>query len=181
MIQRRVWFVGTHSTGKTTQLELFAKAHPEFNIGKFDRRYLRKNGVIKVNREACPWDEIVIAGDVMKTILTTPTPAIFDRSWIDKCAYAQCLPVSSSLLTAYHTINVAAFFGFDENIDKYIYFPPIIPLEDDGTRDLDLEYREAVDFWIQWYLNYFLGSNYYTIQTDTPSTRLVEIEQYVFS
>lgn len=181
MIQRRVWFVGSHSTGKTTQLKLFSEAHPEFNVGKFGRRSLREDGIIKVNREATPWDEIVIAGDVMHTILTTPTPSVFDRSWIDKCAYAQCLPMSEVLLKAYHTINVAAFFGVDEEVDRYIYFPPVIPLEDDGTRDMDAEYRIAVDYWVQWYLDYFLGSSYYTVQTDTPALRLLEIEKYVFS
>lgn len=178
---RRVWFVGTHSTGKTTQLKLFKEAHPEFNVGKFRRRELRNQGIIKVNRDAAPWDELIISGDILNTFLTTPTPFVMDRSWIDKCAYAQCLPVSSVLLRAYHTVYTASFTGVDEEIDRYIYFPPVIPLEDDGVRDTDPEYRADVDFWVQWYLDYFLGSDYYILKTDNPSTRLLEIEKYVFS
>ena len=121
----RIWFIGSHGTGKTTQLEHFKMLHPQFHTMKSERRKLLEDGVIRINRDAAPWDEIVIGGDVMKHILMTPMPSIADRSWVDKCAYAQLLPYPEEVLEAMHVYYAYAFPGFTD-IDAYIYFPPVL-------------------------------------------------------
>lgn len=174
----KIWFCGPHGTGKTTQLEYFLRFHPEFSRLKMEHRELLKAGIIKGNKDAAPWDEIIMLGNAMLAMLSTSSPFISDRSWVDKCAYSQCLPFDEELLHAYHVVNTYAFFGFTEN-DKYFYFPPIIPLEDDGVRSMDLQYQKEIDFMIKFYLDYF-SIPYYTIQSKSVQDRHFEIEQEVF-
>lgn len=171
----RIWFTGAHGTGKTTQLEYFRQIHPEFTKVDMERRSLLEAGVIKVNKEAAPWDEIVIAGNAMLAMLATSAPFISDRSWIDKCAYGQCLPYSQELLDAYHTIYTNSFFGFTDS-DKYFYFPPVLPLVDDGVRSTDPDYQKEVDLFIRFYLDYF-SVPYYNMNATTIQDRHFEIER----
>lgn len=169
----RLWFVGSHGTGKTTQLEHFVNLHPHFHKVKSDRRKLLEDGVIKINREAAPWDEIVIGGDVMRNILSTPAPSIADRSWVDKCAYAQLLPYPDDVKEAMDIYYSHAFPGFTKN-DAYIYFPPVLQLIDDGVRDTDKKYQEAVDYMIQFYLDDF-GIPFFTLTEKDVQDRYLQI------
>jgi hypothetical protein len=175
---KRIWCTGSHGTGKTTQVEFFLRLHPEFHRVEMERRKLVENGIIKVNQKAAPWDEIVIAGCAMLGILSTPAPSISDRSWICKCAYSQALPFPKELLDAYHIVNVNSFPGKTEE-DIYFYFPPSIPLEDDGVRSIDPGYQEEIDYYIQFYLDLF-NINAYTILGDSVQDRNFEIEKTVF-
>jgi hypothetical protein len=174
----RIWFTGAHGTGKTTQRDYFIITHPEFHIIEMERRKLAEAGVIKVNKDACPWDEIVIAGCAMLGILSTPAPSISDRSWICKCAYAQALPFDQKLLDAYHTVNAHSFPGFTDK-DIYIYFPPVIQLKDDGVRSTDPEYQKDIDLWVQFYLNFF-KIPFYTLLEESIQDRHLAIERLVF-
>ena len=171
----RVWFTGSHGTGKTTQLDYFRSIFPEYTKVDMERRSLLEAGIIKVNKDAAPWDEIVIAGNAMLAFISTPSPSISDRSWVCKCAYAQALPFSDELLDAWHTINTASFPGFTEE-DAYFYFPPTIPLEDDGVRSIDPEYQKEIDFLVQFYLDFF-GIPFHTIEAYTVQDRHIEIEK----
>jgi hypothetical protein len=150
----RIWFTGSQGSGKTTQRDHFKNLHPQFNIVGSDRRKLLEDGIIKVNREAEPWSEVVMGGDVLRYILSTPAPSISDRSWICKIAYSQLLPYPDEVLEAMHTYYTYAFPGFTKD-DVYVYFPPTLVLENDGVRDTDEEYQYWVDYFIQFYLNYF--------------------------
>jgi hypothetical protein len=137
-----------------------------------------ERGIIKINKEARPWDEIVIGGDVMQHILSTPAPSIGDRSWIDKCAYAQLLPYADEVKEAMHIYYSAAWFGQNDD-DYYFLFPiGIIPLENDGVRSLDPEYQEAVDYWIQFYLSLF-GVKYCILREKKVQDRYLEIKEVI--
>jgi len=72
----KIWFTGSHGTGKSTQVDYFHNLHPEFNILDVERRELHSKGIINLNKRAAPWDEIVIAGNVMLGILSTSAPFI---------------------------------------------------------------------------------------------------------
>ena len=174
----KIWFTGAHGTGKTTQVNYFNKLHPEFNILDVERRDLHARGIINLNKRAAPWDEVVIAGNVMLGILSTPSPFISDRSWICKCAYSAALPFEEELLTAWHVININSFPGVAKD-EKYFYFPPVIPLEDDGVRSMDPEYQKEIDFYIQFYLDYF-GIDFHTMEAYNVQDRNFEIESVVF-
>lgn len=178
MKYNRIWFTGAHGTGKTTQRDFFKMLHPEFHVMEVERRNLVEDGIIKVNREAAPWDEIVIAGCAMLSFISTPAPSISDRSWICKCAYSQALPYDPELLYAYHVVNTYAFPGFSDR-DIYIYFPLGLPLEDDGIRSVDPEYQNDIDLLIQFYLDYF-EVPYYILREQTVQDRNFEIERLVF-
>jgi hypothetical protein len=172
----RIFFCGSHGTGKTTQLDHFRNLHPEFHRVESNRRDLVERGIIRVNREAAPWDEIVIGGDVMQHLLSTPAPSISDRSWVDKCAYAQLLPFSEEIKQAMHVYYSAAWYGQAEN-DLYFLFPTgVIPLEDDGVRSTDINYQLDVEYWIQYYLDYF-NVDYYVIQQEHVQDRYLEIKE----
>lgn len=173
----RLWFVGSHGTGKTTQLEHFTSLHSQFHVIRSERRKLVEDGVICVNREAAPWDEIVIGGDVMKHILMTPQPSIADRSWVDKCAYAQLLPYPEEILNAMHNYYSFAFPG-DTEEDVYVYFPPVLDLVADGMRDTDVEYQRNIDFMIQFYLDFF-GISYFGLTGLSVQDRYLEIADFI--
>jgi nicotinamide riboside kinase len=172
---KRIWLCGTHSCGKTTQRDFFLQIHPEYHKVEMGRRDLVEKGIIKVNQQASVADELIITGDVLKAIMSTPSPSISDRSFIDKCAYAQVLPYKQELLDALHLINVHAFPGFNDN-DLYFYFPPVVPLQEDGVRSIDPEYRKEIDLWIQFYLDLF-GVPFVMIQGDSVQDRHLFIEQ----
>lgn len=174
----KVWFTGSHGTGKTTQVEYFRKFYPEYTKVDMERRNLFAAGIIKPNKDASPWDEIVIAGNAMLAMISTASPFISDRSWVDKCAYTQCSPFPEELLEAFHIVNVSSFFGVSE-IDRYFYFPPMIDLEDDGVRSPDPAYQKEVDYWIQFYLDYF-KIPYHTIESYTIQDRHMEIIKTLF-
>ena len=133
---------------------------------------------MKVNKDAAPWDEVVIAGDVMLQLLNTPTPSISDRSWIDKCAYSQALPHKEELIDAYHIIYSEAFPGVGEN-DRYFYFPPRFPIEANGIRSVDIEYQNEIDLLIRFYLDYF-NVPYHFVESESIQDRHFEIEQVLF-
>lgn len=175
----KIWFTGSHGTGKTTQMEYFTKFHPQYSMMKIERRDLHEKGIIKLNKEAAPWDEIVIAGSVMLSILATSAPFISDRSWVCKCAYSQALPYDPEIIYALHTLYTDAFPGFDPSIEKYIYFPPIIDLEDDGVRSVDPVYQKEIDNLVQFYLNYF-SIPFYTLSAYTIQDRHLELEREIF-
>jgi hypothetical protein len=175
----KIWFTGSHGTGKTTQMEYFHQIHPEFGKMKMERRDLHKQGIIKLNKDAAPWDEVVIAGSVMLAILATASPFISDRSWVCKCAYSQALPFRQEILDAFHTLYTDAFPGMNEATEKYFYFPPTIGLENDGVRSTDVEYQKEIDLNVQFYLNFF-GIPYHTITASTIQDRNFEIEREVF-
>jgi hypothetical protein len=169
----KIWFTGSHGTGKSTQVDYFHNLHPEFNILDVERRELHSKGIINLNKRAAPWDEIVIAGNVMLGILSTSAPFISDRSWVCKCAYSQALPFEEELLAAWHYINVRSFPGVAEN-EIYFYFPPVFPIEDDGVRSTDPEYQKEVDYYIQFYLDLF-QIPFHTIDSLSVQDRHIEI------
>lgn len=170
--------MGAQGTGKTTQLNYWVSQHPEFHVMESTRRKLAENGTISLNREAKPWDELIIAGDVLKGILSTPSPFIADRSWADKCAYTQLLPYPDEVLELMHEYYTWCFPGFGEN-DVYIHFPiGMIPIESDGVRDIDLQYQQDIDDEIQFYANYF-QLDYYTLLSTSIQDRYLEMREYI--
>jgi hypothetical protein len=92
---------------------------------------------------------------------------------VDKCAYAQLLPYPEHVIEAMHTYYFNAFPGFSEN-DTYIYFPPVLQLVDDGVRDTDKKYQEAVDYMIQFYLDAF-GIPFLTLTERDVQDRYLQI------
>lgn len=182
MDKLNVWFTGAQGTGKTTQLELFMQAHPEYNQVKFKRRELVLSGELTVNREATLVDEILIAYDVSSAFKKAAYPSICDRTWADKCAYAQCLPYTEEVLNALDIIYRGCFeeiisYGVGNSV--MIYFPPTIPLVGSDIRDGDEEYQKNVDYWIQYYLATF-EIPYYTLTSTSIGDRTMEIEQIVW-
>jgi len=171
----KIWFCGAHGTGKTTQMHFFHQMHPEYHEVSLEVRDLHGQGIIKINQEAAPWDEVVMTGRAMLEILSASTPFVCDRSWVDKCAYAQALPHPEELLEAYHIVNTYAFPGVEEN-ERYFYFPPILDIENDGVRSTNKKYQKEVDILIQWYLGWF-EIPYVILQSKTIQDRHFEIER----
>jgi hypothetical protein len=175
--QYKIFFCGSHSTGKTTQAMHFLEHHPEYHQVVFERRGLQKKGIITLNQHAAPWDELIIAGDYLKALLGTPAPFISDRSWIDKLAYAVTLKFPEPLINSFEQVLLAAFFQ-PTDIDKFFYFPITFPLESDNIRSTDKQYQEEVDYYIQFYLNK-LQVPYHTIESHDVQGRYLEIRSVI--
>ena len=169
----KIWFTGSHGTGKTTQMHYFHRLHPEYQEINLEVRHLFEQGIIKINEEAAPWDELVMQGQAMLGILSATAPFVCDRSWIDKCAYAQALPYPQYLLDALDDIDTAAFPGVENN-ETYFYFPPILEIENDGVRSTNPQYQKEIDLLVQYYLNRF-QIPYITLESSSIQNRHFEI------
>jgi hypothetical protein len=174
----KVWFTGAHGTGKTTQMHFFHNLNPEYSELTLEVRDLVELGIIKINKEAAPWDELAMKGRAILNILSASAPFVCDRSWIDKCAYAQALPFPDELLEAYHIENTYAFPGMENN-EIYFYFPPILDIEDDGVRSTNKDYQKEIDLLVQFYLNYF-QIPFITLESSSVQDRHFEIQRAVF-
>ena len=174
----RIFFTGAHSTGKTEQAKYFVKKYPEYHLAKHERRQLVKDGIINVNETATPWDELIMAGDYLKAIISTPVPSLHERCWIDKLAYAQCVDLGDKKTNdewqhLMHYTLTKAFPPLSE-VDKFIYFPPYLDILGDGIRNTDLKYQQEVDFWIQFYLRFF-NIEAHSLESQTIQDRHIEI------
>ena len=146
----RIAFVGAQGTGKTTLVNEMAKHYPDFVVYDEVVRSLAKDHNVQVNRDGTSHTQCLITQAHLENITNAyfkQQSAFFDRCIIDSHSYAwyqyednriskQALDFSNSILDI-----INEMFPYD----LIVYVPPIIDLVEDGFRDTDSGYRDAVD------------------------------------
>lgn len=146
----RIAFCGTQSTGKSTLVQELYKL-PFFKDYKiFTERsgYLSSLG-IPLNENSTYKGQLVFTAERASELMHPKF--ISDRSAIDVIAFAFESPImSEEEKYLIKDINLRLI----EEYDYIFYIPMEIPLEDNGVRDTNPDFREQIDIWVKFFSNY---------------------------
>lgn len=174
----KIVLTGTQSTGKTTVMDLFRDDYPELRrISEVARKIAKSGG--KINEDGDDETQIKICEEYIRQFE-------IDDNWISdrglSCVFGYTIylynhgkitrPVYEDL---YITIS-----QWIKNHPEIIYFlfPPTIPLQDDGLRSMDEQFRMEVHENI---LNVLkeLESKFYIIETNNNEERINFIKEKI--
>lgn len=133
---------GTFSVGKTTFINELKQSLPSLSVIDEAARELINEGDLNVNNmkgKALSRFQTNVVQRQVKNELSTPTPWITDTALSDTLAYAKDAPNCEWIVD-----YVASYYN-RRAYDIIFYIPPEIPLEDDGIRHTDEEYRTTID------------------------------------
>jgi nicotinamide riboside kinase len=138
----KVCLSGAQSCGKTTILDRLKPLYPKGLFIKEVVRSLNK----PVNNEASIETQLSIYAKHCQNLMEPEKRKLvfYDRGLIDSVVYARILSskypdfVEVALLGDFLLKTLKGFY------DLYFYFPPNIPLIDDGFRSMDSSYRQEV-------------------------------------
>lgn len=161
-----VYFVGSHSTGKSTMVSETARElqmreiHIETNPSP--RTFIPKEDLYA---EVNDLNQYRITFGIMSYIMRSPAKVyITDRFLVDNIAYSWKSRKISGTLTDTHLNFLHYFSGKDSTNRQFIvfYLPIEFEMEKDGTRPEDVEYRNNIDKDINSLLDTF-WPNYITL------------------
>lgn len=164
----RIIFSGAQGTGKTTVLNYFKEKGN--NVITEVVRQLKESGV-KINKDGDEKGQTKIF-KTYKSLLgeISVTGYISDRGLFDVVAYTKYLAdhgqVSQEFLQK-QIKDLKKFVSSNPDI-VYCYFPIEFPVEDDGVRDTDEEFRKEIDENIQ-YLYTTVGISAFVIKGDVET------------
>jgi len=168
----KIGICGTMSVGKTTLVKAL-KELSEFKDYKFATersKYLNSLG-IPLNHETTIEGQTIFLAERVTELMCENI--ITDRTIIDVMAFTQ-----SAIKTSY--LDADAFEDYAQRFVKqydYIFYvsPNGIPMEDNGIRETDLDYRKEIDLLIQALL-FKHRPVYYTI-SGTTEERIQQIRE----
>ena len=138
----RIGLCGTMSVGKTTLVNAL-KGLPEFKNYEFRTersKYLRDMG-IPLNTDSTLKGQIVFAAERAAELMQEKI--ITDRTVIDVMAFSD---LSTSIDSAHkHYLNATLSFLIKEYDILFYVSPEGVEIEDNGVRETNAEYRDAVD------------------------------------
>lgn len=145
----RIVFTGAQSTGKTTVLNRFGESGKRV-ITEVVRNLAAKG--VKINKDGDEKGQTVIFKEYEKLLGEVTMEGYFsDRGLIDVVAYTMYLYDTGKVSEKFLNKQIKALQKFREtNPDiVYCYFPIEFPVVADGVRDMDEEFRAAIDINIQ--------------------------------
>ena len=174
----RIGFCGTQGTGKTTLVKSLAEL-PEFEnftISTERSKYLRDLG-IKLNGSSDIYGQVIFLSERLSELQNDLL--ISDRSILDVCAFTSLSTEISNFDKNRFEIFAAPFI---KQYDYIFYLPPEIEIEDNSVRDVNPEFRAAIDGKIKYYIDYY-GFNIKNFKqiSGTVEERIAEILQIVKS
>ena len=178
---KKIIFTGAQGTGKTTVLNKFKEGG--YPIITEVVRKLAKNGV-KINEEGTiDSQKIIFDAYVNEFAKEFDNPYTFsDRGLTDVTAYTAYLAnvehnfdAMSLLLKQLQYIRE----WNDQNDAVYFYFPIEFDIVDDGVRSMNESYREFIDKYIKFILEY-THTKYYTVR-GTVEERVKFIKDHLTS
>lgn len=142
----KIGFCGTMSVGKTTLVKALRKL-PEFRDYHYATersKYLNSLG-IPLNHETTIEGQTIFLAERVTELMQSNI--ITDRTIIDVIAFTKCAQKTSIL-------DADAFEEYAKRFIKqydYVFYisPDGVPMEDNGVRETDLEYRKEIDETIQ--------------------------------
>lgn len=172
----RISFCGTQGTGKTTLVKALVEL-PEFkNFTVITERskYLRDLG-IKLNGSSDIYGQTVFLSERLSELQNDLL--ITDRTLIDVMSFTSLSTEISEQDKNRFEIFAAPFI---KQYDYIFYIPPEIELEDNSVRDINPEFRAAIDNKIKHYLEYygFRIKNFKQI-SGTVDERIAEVLQTI--
>jgi len=174
----RIGFTGTQSVGKTTLVNSL-KEHPKFKDYTFATersKYLRDLG-IPLNTDSTIKGQLIFLAERASELLQENI--ITDRTVIDVMAFTNL--ASSIPLQIGDKFEALA----SELISEYDYIfyvsPKGVPIEDNGIRTIDAEYRDKIDSNIR----KIIGKNSHKVNkiwtlSGTTEERIKRIEEIIF-
>lgn len=141
----RIVFTGAQGTGKTTVLNFFQEQG--MNVITEVVRNLAKKGV-NINKDGDEKGQTKIFKEYEKLLGELDFNGyISDRGLVDVVAYTIYLSKHGKVSEKFADKQIKALKKFREaNPDiTYCYFPIEFPVEDDGVRDMDEEFRVEID------------------------------------
>lgn len=141
----RIVFTGAQGTGKTTVLNRFAELNKRV-ITKVVRNLAAKG--VKINKDGDEKGQTAIFKEYEKLLSETTMDGYFsDRGLIDVVAYTMYLYDAGKVSDKFLNKQIKALQKFREaNPDIiYCYFPIEFPVVADGVRDMDEDFRSAID------------------------------------
>lgn len=150
----RIVFTGAQGTGKTTLLNVFKEKN--YDVITEVVRNLSTNKKVKINKDGDEKSQKVIFKEYSNLLSKLSFDGyISDRCLVDVVAYTKYLAEHGKVSMKLFEKQMKDLKKFVEATPDiiYCYFPIEFPVEDDGTRDTDEEYRKEIDNNIQEILN----------------------------
>ncbi len=140
----KVSFTGAQSTGKTTLLEAI-KQNEEFRykyefIDEITRRMTKKG--LKINEEGGNTTQLLIVNEHIKNTLYTD--AVMDRCIIDGVVYTEWLWKEGKIERWVLDYAENVFNYYKNRYDYIFYLKPEFNIVADGTRSMDLRFRNEI-------------------------------------
>lgn len=170
---------GSHSLGKSTMVNDFIEAHPEFIYELEPYRALRDKYEIKFAKESTQHCADVQVDYLIERMQShyKDDQVIFDRCLVDFLAYCQYTEkFGQTDINSDYLQRLAKRIRENIHYIDLIVFLPItekhlIQLEDDGIRPIDAEYRRDVDD----YFKAIYRDNAFDLFSKPNAPRVVEI------
>ena len=142
----KIGFCGTMSVGKTTLVKALQEL-PEFKDYKFATErsaYLNSLG-IPLNHETTIEGQTIFLAERVSELMQPKI--VTDRTIIDVMAFTKCAK-KTSVTDGMDFVKYAKRFLYQYHYMFYIS-PEGLPIEDNGVRETDSEYRNEIDVCIQ--------------------------------
>ena len=146
----RIGICGTQSTGKSTLVKALMEDNAMFNSDLAEYKFfterskqLQSEGA-PLNKKSTFNGQIIFAAERAKELMNKNM--ITDRTSIDVAAFTEAAP---NISVHEKTGLTFTLLELTKQYDLIIYIPPVIPLINNGVRDIDEEYRKQIDELIQ--------------------------------
>lgn len=138
----KIGFTGAQGTGKSTLVEELLQIFPEYSRHtNISRKFSKEIPGFKINRDAGVIEQSILLGGIALDVLTADN-IIADRSIIDALAYTE---INKNISREHKDVLFDMFNSISDKYDFIFYTPIEFTPENDGIRDMDVNYREMVD------------------------------------
>jgi hypothetical protein len=144
----RLTVTGPQNTGKTTFVEDFLLAFPDYFSPKETYREVIRNNKLKVNRETTESSQKLIREFLYQQISTNKEQnVIFDRCVLDNMVYSQYQYELGKIGKSFIDETEKMMFESLKYLDVLIFIPTgvSVPLKEDNLRDTDVQFIDAVN------------------------------------
>ena len=143
----RIAVVGPQNTGKSTFVRDLGEALPRFSVPvESYRDVVRKHG-LSINQLTGTESQRLIRDFIRDQVATAEGDTLFDRCLVDNYVYTRCAHEKGSIEPEFLEESRRMLHETANDIDLYLFIPSAlsIPLVDDGMRDTDPAYVDAVN------------------------------------